>query len=146
LAIWLPTIKSQDSPWFPCMQVTCHTPLKNSWWRLQLYFKFHLHRRSAEEVMGLQSCESPNFKYFGTLTWESPDKMPFGCRSYGQAQRILIKGKVVTSPKSRLWWILWVCVCSWLVRAPKVLQLCINQLVVWFVQVRVSNWLSCHFS
>jgi hypothetical protein len=44
-----------------------------------------------------------------------------------------IKGKVVASPKSRPWWILWVCVCPWLVPTPKVFQLCINQLVVWFV-------------
>jgi hypothetical protein len=34
----------------------------------------------------------------------------------------------------------------WFVRAPKELQLCTNQLVVWFVQVRVSNWLTCHSS
>jgi len=30
--------------------------------------------------------------------------------------------------------------CPWLVRAPEVLQLCTNQLVVWFVQVHVSKW------
>jgi len=30
-----------------------------------------------------------------------------------------IRGKVVASPKSRPWWVLWVCVCPWLVRAPK---------------------------
>jgi hypothetical protein len=27
----------------------------------------------------------------------------------------------------------------------KMLQLCINQLVVWFVQVRVSKWIACQF-
>jgi hypothetical protein len=51
-----------------------------------------------------------------------------------------IRGKVVVAPKSRLWWILWVQVCTWLVLAPKVLKLCSNQLVVWFVDLRVSNW------
>jgi hypothetical protein len=35
---------------------------------------------------------------------------------------------------------LWVWVCPWLVLTLKVLKLCTNQLVVWFVQVRVSNW------
>ncbi len=30
------------------------------------------------------------------------------------------------------------------VRAPKVLQLCINELVVWFVQVCVNNLPTCH--
>jgi hypothetical protein len=38
-----------------------------------------------------------------------------------------------------LWWVLWICVCLWFVCAPKVLQLCTNQFVVWFVQVCVSN-------
>jgi hypothetical protein len=30
-----------------------------------------------------------------------------------------IRGKVVASPKSKVWWVLWICVCSWLVHAPK---------------------------
>ncbi len=32
----------------------------------------------------------------------------------------IIRGKVVASFKSRLWWILWVYVCPWLICAPKV--------------------------
>jgi hypothetical protein len=47
------------------------------------------------------------------------------------------RGKVVVSTKSEPWWVLWVCVCPWFVYAPKMLQLCINQLVVQFVQ---SMW------
>ncbi len=43
-------------------------------------------------------------------------------------------------PKSGLWWVLWVHVCSWFVLSPKKFKLQINQLVVWFLQVRVSNW------
>jgi hypothetical protein len=31
------------------------------------------------------------------------------------------KGKVVASPKSVLWWILWICVYMWLIHAPKML-------------------------
>jgi hypothetical protein len=50
----------------------------------------------------------------------------------------IIRWKVVISPKFGLWWILWVYVYSWLVHAPKVLQLCTNQLDVWFVQVCVN--------
>jgi hypothetical protein len=50
------------------------------------------------------------------------------------------KGEGGGFPKSGLWWVLWICVCSWLVRASKVLQLCINKLVVWFMQVHVNNW------
>jgi hypothetical protein len=44
-----------------------------------------------------------------------------------------MRGKVAASPKSRQWWVLWVQVCSWFVLAPKMLKLCTNQLVVWFV-------------
>jgi hypothetical protein len=41
-----------------------------------------------------------------------------------------IRGKVVASPKFGPWWVLWVWICPWFVLALKVLQLCINQLVV----------------
>jgi len=50
-----------------------------------------------------------------------------------------IRRRVVTSPKSGSWWVLWFSICPWFVRAPKVVWLCINQLVVWFVHVCVSN-------
>jgi hypothetical protein len=50
-----------------------------------------------------------------------------------------IRGKVVASLKSGPWWVLWICVCPWFVRALKVFQLCTNQLVIWFVQVCVNN-------
>jgi len=51
-----------------------------------------------------------------------------------------IKGKVMASPKSGLWWVLWIWVCPWLILAPKVFQLCIKHLVFGFVQVHVSSW------
>ncbi len=46
--------------------------------------------------MGPQSCKSPNFGNFGTLTWESQDKMSFGCWPRGHAQSILWGGR---------WWL-----------------------------------------
>jgi hypothetical protein len=57
-----------------------------------------------------------------------------------------IRGKVMAFLKPGLWWILWICVCSWIVYASKVFQLCTNQLVVWFVQVCVNNWPTYHSS
>jgi hypothetical protein len=42
LTIWLPTTKSRESPWFPCMQMTCNIPLESSRRGLQLFFKPHL--------------------------------------------------------------------------------------------------------
>jgi hypothetical protein len=53
--------------------------------------------------------------------------------------KVYCKGEGGGFPKSRPWWVLWVRVCSWLIRALKVFKLCVNQLV-WFVQVHVSNW------
>jgi hypothetical protein len=73
LAIWLQTIKSQESTQFPCMQVACHISLESFWWALQLCFRPHLNRRSAHKVMGPQSRGSPNFRNFRT-----PIRLPFG--------------------------------------------------------------------
>ncbi len=42
----------------------------------------------------------------------------------------IIRGKVVVSPKSGAWWVLWVRGCPWLVLAPKMFQLCTNHLVL----------------
>jgi hypothetical protein len=41
LAIWLPTTKSQESPWFFYFQVACHIPLESSWWGLEICFRLH---------------------------------------------------------------------------------------------------------
>ncbi len=53
--------------------------------------------------------------------------------------KVYYKGKVVASPKSGLWWVLWIQVCLWLVLKSKVFKLCINQLDVWFMQVHVND-------
>jgi hypothetical protein len=81
LAIWFPTTKSRESPWFPCMQGSCHIRLERSQWRIQLCFRPHLNGRSAPKVMGLQNHRSPHFGNFGTPTWQSWDKITFGCWS-----------------------------------------------------------------
>jgi hypothetical protein len=36
--------------------------------------------------------------------------------------KYIMRGKVVASPKSGPWWVLWVQVCPWLVLTPKMLQ------------------------
>jgi hypothetical protein len=66
LAIWLPTIKSQESTRFSCAQMACITSLESSRRGLQLFFKPHINRRSACKVMGPQNCKSANFENFGT--------------------------------------------------------------------------------
>jgi hypothetical protein len=63
-----------------------------------------------------------------------------------ERHKIYYKGKVMASPKSGPWWVLWVRVCPWFVLTPKVLQLCTNQLVVWFC-AGLCEWLiACHSS
>jgi hypothetical protein len=72
--IWFPTTKSQESPWFPCVEVMCDILLESSRRGLQLCFKLHFNRRSSNKVMRPQSRESPNFGNFGIPTWESREK------------------------------------------------------------------------
>jgi len=124
--------------------VACHIPFKSSQLRLQLCLKTHLNRKFEHKVMGLQNCKNPNFKNFKTPTWESWDKMTLGCMVPWLGTENTIRGKVVTSPKFGSWWVLWVRVCSWFIRAPNVLQLRTNQLVfglcrsVWIIELLVT--------
>ncbi len=148
LVILLLTTKSLESPWFPCMKVACNIPLKRSWWTLQLGFRPHFDQRFAQEVMGFQNYKSPNFRNFNTPTWESHEGVPrqndIWVLTMWPRIENTVRAKVVVSPKSGPWWVLWVRICPWLVHAPKMFQLCINQLVVWFVQVLVNNWPAYH--
>jgi hypothetical protein len=118
-AIWLPTTKSWESTRFPCVQVVCDILLESSRWRIQFCFRPHLNWRSKHKVMGPQSCGSRNFGKNALWMWAS-------CRG----TKYTISGKVMASPKSGLWWVLWVRVCPWLVLASKVFQQCTKQLVV----------------
>jgi hypothetical protein len=127
------------------MQVVCHILLESSWWGLQLCFRPHLNQRSAQNVMGLQSHKSPNFENFGTPNLGIHGQNDIWVQALWPGTDNTVRGKVVTSPKSGPWWVLWVCVCSLFVRAPKVLQLCTNQLVIWFVWfVRIIDPLVTH--
>ncbi len=68
--------------------------------------------------MAVQSPRTPTLDNFGTPTWESREKEPFGCSLRGETQRILYGGRwwlppssgrgESSSPK-----------CPWLVPTPK---------------------------
>jgi hypothetical protein len=145
LAIWLSTTKSLESPWFIYVQVACHILLENSWRRIQLC-KTELNRRSTKKIIGLQNRKSPNFGNFKTPNLGVPKQNDIWMLDPWPSTKNTIREKVVVSPKSGLWWILWIRFCSCLVCAPKVFQLCINQLVVYFVQFHVNNWPAFHSS
>jgi hypothetical protein len=138
LTIWLLITKSQESTRFPCVQVVCDIMLESSWQRLQLYFITHFNQRSAHKIMGPQSC--PKIARVLTLGISKlSGQNAIWMWASWSGIKYTIRGKVVASPKSKPWWILWVQVCPWFVLAPKVLQLCSNQLVVWFVQICVND-------
>jgi len=55
-----------------------------------------------------------------------------------------IKGKVVASPKSGSWWVLWIYVCMWFVHAPKCFNYTLTNLLfglcksVWVIELFVN--------
>jgi hypothetical protein len=112
LAIWLLTIKSQESTWFLCMQVTWNIPLKSSQRGLQLCFRPHLNRRSAHKVRGPQLGNLRTKCHLDVCLMER--------------HRIYYKGEGGGFPKSGPWWVLLIWVCLWLVLTPKMLKLCTN--------------------
>jgi hypothetical protein len=132
LIVWFPTTKSQELTRFPCVWVACNIPLEISQWWLQLCFKPHFNWRFANKVMVPQSCGSPNFGNFGTPKMGVLGQNAIWVWASWRGTKYTIRGKVVASPKFGPWWVLWVWICPWLILAPKVLQLCTNQLVVWF--------------
>jgi len=130
LAIWLLITKSWESLGLPCVQVACHIPLEIFQQGLQICFTPHL-------------SQSLHIKLWAPKVTRVLGQNDTWVLVLWPSTKYTLKGKVVASPKSGPWWVLWICVCSWLVHAPKRFQLCTNQLVVWFVQVHVSNWVAC---
>ncbi len=111
LPIWLSTTKNRELSWFCCVQMTCHISLESSLQRLQLCFKPHFNRKSAQKSMGLQSRRSPNFKNFETPNLEVPRQNDIWMLAPWPGIENTIKGKVMVSSKSKPWWVLWICVC-----------------------------------
>jgi hypothetical protein len=75
--------------------------------------------------MGLQICEIPFSGISGLPTWKLgvPRQNDIWVQASWLGTNNTMKGKVVASPKSGLWWVLWVCVCLWFIYAPKMLDL-----------------------
>jgi len=99
----------------------CHISLESYWRGLQLWFKPHLNQRFSQEVMAFQSARSLNFESFRTRNLGVSGQNDIWMQLAWIITKNIIMGKVVASPKFGPWWVLWVCVYLWLVRAPKVL-------------------------
>jgi len=133
LLIWFLTTKSRELVWFICVQVVCHILCERSQWRLQLFFRPHLNWKFTQKTMGFQSCGDPNFENLKTFNLGVLGQNDIWMQALWLSIENTIRQKVLASPKFTLWWVLWIHVCLWLVHAPKVLQLCTNQLVIWFM-------------
>jgi len=88
---------------------------------------------------GPAKLRESNFSSFGTPLWESRDKKAIWMWALRRGAENTIWGKVMASLESGPWWVLWGQSHSWLVLAPKVLQHSTNQLVVGWIQIRVSE-------
>ncbi len=120
LPIWFPTTKSKKIALLTCVKMLCHISLESYRRGLQVFFKHHFNWRYAQNVMGLQNCKSLNFENFRTSNLGVSGQNDIWV--LGSSTNNTIRGgKVVVSPKSPSWWGLWIRVCSWLVRAPKIL-------------------------
>jgi hypothetical protein len=134
LTIWLPTTKSQESTQPRCVQVECDTPLEISQQGLQLCFRPHCDMRSAQEVMCPQGHESPGTKnHFDVAPMESYKLYYMG--EGGDFPWVWVVASLM-NPESP-------------VDCPSikgVLESELTNLLVGWMQIRVSNWKACHFS
>jgi len=73
---------------------SCYILLKSSQQSLQLCFKPQLNRRFIKK--SYEPSKSRVFSILGLSTWESRDKMTFGCKSHDQYIKNTIRGK---------WWL-----------------------------------------
>jgi hypothetical protein len=132
LAVWLPTIKSQESTSSRRHLKECDTVLESSRWKLQLWFIPRPDLSLGRGAMNVQSPGTLTRDSFETPTWESRKKESLGCNLCGETQRILYGGRrwLPLSPDCGESCVL---KCPWLVPTPKgVSRMLINPLVVGF--------------
>jgi hypothetical protein len=93
------------------VQVVCHILLESSRQGIQLCFRSHLNWRFGKTIYGLPKLQESQFREFQDSQVGSLEtKWHLGAGPMAM-HREYYKGKVVASPKSELWWVLWVCVC-----------------------------------
>jgi len=74
--------------------------LKSSRRELQLWFRPRPNPSLGRGAMSVQSPKTLTRDSFGTPTWESREKQPFGCSLAGELQRILYEGRWWLPPSS----------------------------------------------
>jgi len=104
LPIWLLTTKSQESPWFICMKVTCHIPLERSRQGLQICFKPH-HNWRCKKNYGPPKSQKSQFWEFQDSNLGIPRQNEIWVLAPWPGIENAIRGKVVASPKCGRWWV-----------------------------------------
>jgi hypothetical protein len=139
LAIWLLTTKICESP----NSLVCRWHVTYCWKVLNEGYNFASNLISIgslhTKLWAPKVAKVPTLGILGDSHLGIPGKNVIWMWALWKGIKYTIRGKVVASPKFGSWWVLWVRVYPCLVLTPKVLQLCTNQLVVWFVQIRVND-------
>ncbi len=137
LAIWLSTTKSRELPWFPYVQVACNILLESLKKKGIILLQTLFQSKVCTQNYGLPKLQESQFWKFRNSHLVVLRQNDIWVLAMWPNKKYTIRRKVVASPKFGSWWVLWVCVCLWFVcvylwfvHAPKVLYLCINQLVV----------------
>jgi len=118
LTVWLLTIKGRESTWF----LACRWRATYCWKVLNEGYNFALDFISIwglhTKLSGSKSWESQIWQFRDSHLGILGQKAIWMWASW-RSTKYTIRGKVVASPKSGLWWILWVQVCSWFCPSTK---------------------------
>jgi hypothetical protein len=147
LAVWFPTTKSQESTWSPCVEVAW----RGVAWHWKAFKKGYNFFSDLISIAGLHTeLWGPKVTGIPTLTISGFPSGSLGTKSHldvGLVKRhkVYYKGEGGGFPQVQAVVSLWVRVCLWLVLAPKVLQLCTNNLVLFLCRL---VWIidACHSS
>jgi hypothetical protein len=123
--------------------MACNIPLKRSQQELELWLKPHLNQSSAHKVMSPKVARIPTLGISGLPFESHRTKWHLGAGPM-PVHRIYYKREGGGFSKSGPWWILWVCVCPWLVHAPKCSNYALSNLLfglctsVWISELLVN--------
>jgi hypothetical protein len=143
LTVWLPTSKSRESTWFRCVQVMCNSKkVINEGYSFAsnlisirgLHAKLWAPKVTGIPIVGISGLHLGVLGQNVIWMWASWFK-----------DRVYYKGEGGGFPQVQAVLSLMSLSCSWLILAPKVLQLCINHFVLVLCR---SVWVvdACHSS
>jgi len=144
LPIWLLTTKSWESTQFPRVQVACDIPLESSRWGLQLFLNLISIRGLNTKLWGPKTVGVLTLAILGPPLG-SPETKSHLDVGLVERHKIYYKGEGGGFPQVRAVVSIVNMSCMWFVLVSKMLQLCINHLVL---VLCTSVWVidACHSS